>query len=162
MADKSFRFPLERVLSVRRHEVEAARRCLTCRIQDRRRQEARLAEMRERLAALEATSREEPVGLAVLQQNYAFRQEAWHAVEAARRTLEDLQRLEEEARQELLAKRQAEEALQTLADQARTQHRRKQEAAAASFLDEQALASFRRDRASRKPTSTKAAKKRAI
>ena len=161
MADKSFQFPLERVLSVRRHEVENARRRLASKIQERKQQEARVAEAQARFAALNATgSQGELVGLAALRQGHAFRQDARQAMDAAHRVLENLQCLEEQARQELLAKRQAEEAIQTLADQARAQHRKKREAATASFLDEQALAGFRRDRATKRRSIAKKTKKR--
>lgn len=161
MANQSFRFPLERVLSVRRHEVEEARCLLASRIQERKQQEVRVAEARARFAALNTTgSQGKLIGLAVLRQDHAFRQDARQAVDAAQRVLENLQCLEEQARQELLTKRQAEEAIQTLADQARAQHRKKQEAATASFLDEQALAGFRRGRATKRQSAAKKTKKR--
>ena len=150
MAGTPFKFSLDRVLKVRRREAEGTQRVLARRQQDRKQQEARVAEARRRITALnKATRVGSTVGPLALRQDQAYRAEAQRVLGEAERALTHLQTLEDQARQDLLARRHAEEALNTLADQERTRHHKAQDAALTSLLDEQALTGFRQNAARR-------------
>lgn|SRR5690606_25686327 len=142
MAGKKFRFSLDSVLRLREHETQSARQELAAAIQQRQEQERRVDEARRALEDLVQTMPTGAVGQRTLRQFDLYRQAAQQDYEAARARLDHLARLEEEARVRLMEVRSAEETLRHLHDQEAAQHRKEEEAAELSFLDEQAISSY--------------------
>lgn len=149
MTGKRFKFDLENVLKLRRHETERARQMLVDAAMERERHESLLADSQRRLReiAMSAASHG-TVGSITFRQHDAFRRDAHRAFEQAARALKQKQQAEDEARKQLVEHRRAEEALQNLHDQKREAHLREQETVDLAFLDEQALSSFARKRLS--------------
>ena len=146
MGGKKFRFSLERVLSVRRHETECAREHLGTTSRERREQEEHVRHMQHRLAgcASAPSGRIDPVAL---RRQEVFRQQAQHRLDAARAELDDRRGRERQARQELRRKHGAEESLQLMRDREAVRHRKARQEAEAAFLVEQAIAGFFRKQA---------------
>lgn len=145
MAGKRFKFGLENVLKLRRHETERARQVLLDAALERERHEMLLADAQRRLQNLaDATASNGTVGTLTFRQRDAFRRDAQRAREQAERALKQKQNVEDEARMQLVNRRRAEEALQNLHDQQKEEHQREQDALDLAFLDEQALSGFTR------------------
>ncbi len=149
MAGKRFKFDLENVLKLRRHETERARQVLLDAAIERERHESLLADSQRRLQEItKSTTSTGTVGSITFRQHDAFRRDAQRALQQAMRALKQKQQEEEAARQQLVDRRRAEEALQNLHDQQKEAHRREQETVELAFLDEQALSSFARKKLS--------------
>ena len=146
MAGKKFRFSLESVLTLRRHETERARQHLGRAAHARQEQEAHVRHMRHRLMTFSGTTAGlvDPVAL---RRQGAFRQDAQHRYDQARSELRTRHQHEKEARRHLRTKHTAEEGLQVLREKEETVHKKAQQQAEDAFLDEQALAGFFRKQA---------------
>ena len=146
MPGKKFRFSLDSVLKVRRHETERARQELSQALNTTQQQENRVLEAKAHLASTAASS---PASGAVdpmaLRRHAAHRADAQRALDRDSKRLERLRMAEAKARAALVKKRQAEEALQTLHDQEQAQHLQEHHAAETAFLDEQAIISHYRN-----------------
>ena len=143
MAGKKFRFSLESVLKLRRHETDRARQHLGRAAHARQEQEERVRHMRHRLMTFTGTA----VGLAdpvSLQRQGAFRQDAQHRYDQARTELAARQQHEGQARRALQEKHSAEESLQILREKEERLHKKAQQQAEDAFLDEQAISGFSR------------------
>ena len=147
MAGKKFRFSLESVLKLRRHETERARQHLGQASRARQDQEEHVRHMRHRLMAFGGVAAGviDPVAL---RRQAAFRQDAQHRYEQARSELVRRQQHEGEARQVLHEKHRAEESLEILREKEETHHKKEQQDAEGAFLDEQAISGFFRKRTS--------------
>jgi flagellar FliJ protein len=145
MAGKKFRFPLAKVLRLRHHETDEARLNLARTLRTRQAQEARVSDARDRLDML---SRQDlPSGTftpAVLRRQDGFRLDAQEALDRELATLARFRQEEDQARAQLLERQRAEESLKTLQAEARERHKRAQQEAETSFLDEQALIGYSR------------------
>lgn len=145
MSGKKFRFSLQKVLDLRRHETEHARHVLADAEADLEAKQAQLERARERLAECHrSTAHSGALRPAMLRKGEAFRQEARQAVTEARNAVAVCQQRVEEARAELQERRQAEEALEKLREQEKQQHEQEQAKAETAFLDEQAVLRFAR------------------
>ena len=145
MAGKKFRFSLESVLKLRRHETERARQHLGRTARERQEQEEHVRHMRHRLMACSgAVARVvEPIAL---QRQAAFRQDARQRYEKARTELATRKQHEGQARETLQKKHGAEESLQILCEKEEALHKKEQQDAEGAFLDEQAISGFSRKR----------------
>lgn len=140
MPGKKFRFSLQKVLDLRRHETERARQALADAEQELERKKEQLAQARKRLAKCQRTVEEGDVlRSAQLQQAGAFREAARQSVADARAAVKERRQRVEEARAELQEARQAEDAFEELRDQEKEQHDREQTKAEIAFYDEQAV-----------------------
>ena len=146
MAGKKFRFSLDSVLRLREHETRQAREELAAILQQQQEQQARIEEAQRRLEAVLRTMPTGAVGQRALRQFDHYRQDARQVCDEAAARLQHLSRLEEEARAQLMQKRSAEETLRHLYEEEAAQHQRDEAAAEMSFLDEQALTSYFRQR----------------
>lgn len=147
MSGKKFRFSLESVRRLRRHETERAEQHLGQIVRARRKQEQRVAAARQHLDDLTRTATHEApsANLHRLRQRDAYRQQARHTLRTERKTLNELKQREEEARAHLLEKRHAEERLQTLYEQEKAQHKKEMRDAEAAFMDDQAVMRHRHE-----------------
>lgn len=147
MAGKSFRFPLQTVLTLREREAEAAAAALGEAARARRAQEEHLEATRARraAAAVVPTGRLAP---ADLRRQAGFLTDLRLAEREAERDLGQLARREEEARRTLSEKRRPELALRTLRDAQHEAFRAAEESAERRLLDEQAVARYARRAAS--------------
>ena len=140
MSGKKFRFSLQSVLQLRRHEVERAERQLTHLLVTYKNQQDTVAAAR---ASLQELQEDAPgrgiVDPQTVRRHYARRQEAQQAIAAAQKRLENVRRQVEESRTHLRERRRAEESLQTLYDKEKARHDKEQALADAAFLDEQAV-----------------------
>ncbi len=143
MAGKKFRFSLESVLKLRRHETECARQDLGKATRACREQEDHVRHMQHRLMSFAgfAPGVMDPLAL---RRQAAFRKDAQRRVEQARQELAQRQQREGQARQELQQKHSAEEALQILREKEEAVHKKEQQDAEGAFLDEQAISGFSR------------------
>ena len=144
MAGKKFRFSLESVLKLRRHETERARQHLGRAVHERRQQEEHVRHMRHRLMTFAGV-----VGLAdpvSMQREAAFRQDAQHRYDQACGQLAARRQAEGLAREELQKTHRAEESLQILCEQEEAHHKKAQQEAEDAFLDEQAISGYLRKR----------------
>ena len=148
MAGKKFRFSLESVLKVRRHETERARQHLGRAAHARQEQEEHVRHMRHRLMTFSGAASVGVVDSVALQRQVAFRQDAQHRYDQARTELVLRQQHEGEARRELQQKHSAEESLQVLREKEETLHKKAEQEAEDAFLDEQAISGFFRKKAS--------------
>ena len=148
MAGKKFRFSLESVLKLRRHETERARRHLGSAARARQDQEEHVRHMRHRLMTFTGAATVGLVDSVALQRQGAFRQDAQHRYDQARTELAQRQQHEGQARRALREKHSAEESLQVLREKEQTLHKKAQQEAEDAFLDEQAIAGFFRKKAS--------------
>ena len=151
MAGKKFRFSLDSVLRLREHETRQAREELSAILHQKQAQEACVEEARHRLDELLHATPTGAVGQHRLRQFDAFRQAARQACSEAAARLAHLARLEEEARAQLMERRSAEETLRHLYEEEASRHRRDEDVAETSFLDEQALTSYYRQRKAANP-----------
>ena len=140
MPGKKFRFSLQKVLELRRHETEQARQALADAEHALEQKEAELERAQTRLAEcrrrMEAARRQDP---ARIQQADAFRREARQTVDELREAVEAGRERVERARAEVQERRQGEEALEELRSQEKDQHDHEQEKASEAFFDEQAV-----------------------
>ena len=143
MAGKKFRFSLESVLKLRRHETERARQYLGAAARERREQEEQVRHMQHRLVSLKGptTGVLDPIAL---RRQAAFRQDAQHRVDQASAELAQRRQREGQARLVLQKKHRAEESLQILREKEEARHKKEQEDAEGAFLDEQAISGFSR------------------
>jgi len=146
MAGKKFRFSLERVLKLRRHETEQARQQLALVRRKCSTQQERVAAAKNRLEdlSLEApgTGTFEPIAF---RQHAAYRQDAQQQLDRAHRDLQQLQQTEKKAQAVLLDKSRAEEGLQTLRETEKARYLATELHAENAFLDEQAISGFHRN-----------------
>ena len=148
MAGKKFRFSLESVLKLRRHETERARQHLGWAARARQEQEEQVRHMRHRLMTFSGAATVGVVDTIALQRQVAFRQDAQHRYDQARTELALRQQHEGQARRTLREKHSAEESLQTLREKEEMLHKKAQQQAENAFLDEQAISGFFRKKAS--------------
>lgn len=146
MAGKKFRFSLDSVLRLREHETRQVREEMAAILRERYEQEALVEQARQRLDALVRAMPTGALAQRTLRQYDLYRQEAQQAYAAARARLQHLDAREAETRAQLLEKRSAEETLRHLYEQEADQHRREEALAETSFLDEQAISSYYRQR----------------
>ncbi len=148
MAGKKFRFSLESVLKLRKHETEHARQDLGRAARARQDQEEHVRHMRHRLMTFSGAVTVGVVDPVALQRQVAFRQDAQRQYDQARTELALRQQREGEARRELQQKHSAEESLQVLREKEEVLHKKAQQDAEDAFLDEQAISGFHRKKAS--------------
>lgn len=146
MAGRKFQFSLKNILSLRMHETEGARQELSRILQERERQETAVADARRYLNYLAKRRSLGASGQRSLSRLESFRQEAHDRLETAKRKLQRLEILEEEARILLMERKVSEEALVRLREREETRYWREHQAAETQFLDEQALSRFQRQR----------------
>ena len=141
MAGKKFRFPLEPVLTLRRHEAERAELTLAKALQTRREREAHLdaAEHALRTLAADAPAPSTP---ADLRRFAASQHEALHARRQAAHALLVARQRERDAHHALVEARRPEEALSTLRDQQASVHQKAAQRAEFDVLDDQATAAY--------------------
>ena len=140
MPGKKFRFSLQKVLDLRRHETERARQALASAKRDLERKKERLRRARKRLAKCQnAVEEGEALCSAKLRQAGAFREDARQSVLNARAAVKDARQRVEEARAEVQEARHAEEAFEELRDQEKNAFDEEQEKAEIAFFDEQAV-----------------------
>jgi len=140
MSGKKFRFSLQKVLELRRHETERARQALTEAesVLETRREE--LQQARRRLADCRSSvANGQTLRPATLRKEAAFREDARRAVATARAAVADAHERVANARDRLQERRRAEEALETLREQEQAKHEKEQAKAETAFLDEQAV-----------------------
>lgn len=145
MAGKKFRFSLEQVLSLRRHETERAEQSLARAQQARLAREAHLDEAE---ATLQTLTQDAP-GTGTphdFRRFAATQQEAMRARARARMALDAAHQHESKARTGLVEARRPEEALHTLREKEEARHRRAREHAEIAFLDDQASSAYLRQR----------------
>ena len=145
MAGKKFRFSLESVLTLRRYETERARQHLGQAVRDRQQQEEQVRHARQRLRALtgSATGVVDPESL---RRHAAFRSDAQRRCDQAHAELDARRQHEGQARQHLQTKHSAQEALHILREKEAARHKKEQDDAENTFLDEQAITGFSRKR----------------
>ena len=143
MAVKKFRFSLEQVLTVRRHEAERAEQRLAKALQARRDREARLDDAERALrTVLEEAPAPGAVTPAAFRRHAATQHEAMRLRKQASHALDVARMKEREAYRALLDARRPQEALHTLRDQQQQAHRQAALRAEAEFLDDQATAAY--------------------
>lgn len=145
MTGKSFRFSLEPVLRLRKHETDLARRHLEQAVDARRDAEA-LVEKAEAILSDRVMQLvpEGPTGTTVIQRIATFREDARRKLETARHHLAKLEAVEEEARRYLTERQRREETLEQLRTAEKVEHDAEAEATELAFIDEQALAGYNR------------------
>lgn len=146
MADKPFVFSLASVLHLREHESEQARIALARVVRKRQEQQHQVQAAEERLNQLLQAGPTGTKGPTSFRHFDAHCRSARRALEKARTKLAELRAAEETAHTNVVLRHQAEEALRTLQDQEAAAHREAREAREARFLDDQAVASYRRQR----------------
>ncbi|MDX1532208.1 MAG: flagellar export protein FliJ [Rhodothermales bacterium] len=146
MPGKTFRFSLQSVLDLRRHEAERAEQALTQAVQARRAHEATVADAQARLDGLYAALYATALGPVALRRRTSHLNAARCALRDAEQGLEVAQRCEDDARRTLFEARRHLEALVTLRQGEADRHRQAHAAAEAAFLDEQAVIGYSRNR----------------
>ena len=145
MPGKKFRFSLESVLSLRKHETEQARQALGTALTDRKNQEEAVQQahltMMEMAREVPATGTTHP---ASLRRFDTHRHAAQRRHEEACHRLAKLRASEAQARKAVRNRHGAEASLERLRDKEHAEHRQTQEGAAQAFLDEQATSRFHR------------------
>ena len=139
MSGKKFRFTLDSVLTVRRHQTAKAEQVVAAAITARRNEEERLAAAEQRLAALPGANAGDVLGPADFQRQAAHRQEAMQARAAVRRSLDMARRRETTAHTALTDARRPEEALSTLRENEWDAFRKEALRAEEATLDEFAV-----------------------
>lgn len=145
MSGKSFRFSLEPVLRLRKHETDVARRRLERAVAARREAEKIVAEAEDILN--ERVSRQHPhgpIGTMAMRRMATFREDARQKLDLARQRLVELLRAEEEARRMLVERQRDEETLEQLRDEEQNAFSKDALAAEYAFTDEQALSGYLR------------------
>ncbi len=141
MAGRKFRFSLDAVLRLRRHEAEQAERALAQVARLRQDREAHLAAAEDALRALP-----DAAGLAGTPADFrrtaAARSEVMDVRAQARRALEAARQREGAARRALVEARRPEEALESLRERQEEAHRQAALRAEAGVLDEHATAAY--------------------
>ncbi|NNF58192.1 MAG: flagellar export protein FliJ [Rhodothermaceae bacterium] len=143
MAGKKFRFSLDHLLRLRRHQAEQAEQALAGAIRTRHDHEARLEAAEDMVQTLAAEAPTPGTGTpADFRRFAATQQEAFRARTQARAALEVAQREESDARRALVKARQPEEALHTLQTREQAAHHQGQQRAETAILDDQANAAY--------------------
>jgi flagellar FliJ protein len=146
MAGKKFKFSLDSVLRLRMHETEGARQELSKVMREAERQQRAVDEARTYVAHVAKSRFSGATEQRSLSRFESFRQEAWDRLETARRRLQHLHEMEDDARIQFIERKGAEETLKRLREQEEEQHWREHRAAETQFLDEQAISGFQRQR----------------
>lgn len=140
MPGKKFRFSLQKVLELRRHETERARQSLADAERALEQKKKQLKQARQHLARCQRAVQEgDALRPAQLRQAGAFREDARQSVVEAREAVKECRQRVDEARVELQEARQAEESFEELRDQEKEQYDREQAKAEVAFFDEQAV-----------------------
>ncbi len=140
MPGKKFRFSLQKVLELRRHETECARQALAKAESALEAREEELQQARHRLANRRPNvASGQTLRPVTLRKEAAFREDARRAVADARRAVAAARERVTDARNQLQERQRAEEALDTLRDQEKDEHEQEQAKAETAFLDEQAI-----------------------
>lgn len=146
MVGKKFRFSLEPVLKLRRHETDDAQEQLAAALRAKQQQEERTLEVLRYLDEILSTRPAGRVGPQMLRQFDVYRQEARAAYRAACDELSRLERAETEARHRLVERKHAQEVLERLRAKEAQSHLETQTSAETEFLDEQAVNGYNRRR----------------
>lgn len=146
MPGKKFRFSLQSVLRLRTHETEGARQVMLAAQQQVQAQEAAVQTARQQLDDVAQRRPSGALAPGALTRHEAYRHQARQALDAAVRQLQQRKAEAERARLAFMEKRAAEEALRTLREEEETRHRQEVDAAEASFLDDQAVSRYYRQR----------------
>ncbi len=145
MAGKTFRFSLDHVLRLRKHQTEEARRHLERAVEARRDAERLVAEAESILSdRVMQNIPDGPTGSTVIQRIATFREDARRKLEIARHQLNKLKQVEDEARRFLTERRRNEETLEQLREAEKDEHDSEVAASELAFIDEQALAGYLR------------------
>lgn len=146
MPGKKFRFSLQKVLELHRHETERARQSLADARHDLAHKQEQLEQARRRLSDRQQDMNE-GAGLrpADLRQAGAFREDARQSVRRARTAVEEARQRVEEARADLQQARESKEAFEELREQEKDVFDQEQEKAEIAFFDEQAVSRHARD-----------------
>lgn len=143
MAGKKFRFSLESVLKLRKHETEQARQALGRTLGERKDREAHVRESQQRIAGLADRAPTKGVlSPTAFRRQAAFQQDALKAYEKACQELDSVRQKERAARQHLRVRHGDEESIRTLRQQEHDEHKKAAADADAAFLDDQAISSF--------------------
>ena len=146
MAGKKFRFSLESVLKLRKHETNVAREELAWLMQQKQLQIERVEAAQTRLHDFTREGLRGVFDSTALRQYDAFRNDALQCLDENRKKLQLITNKEEEARSTVMKKRSAQEALQRLYEKEESKHKKESETADIEFLDEQAITSYFRQR----------------
>ena len=146
MSGKKFRFSLESVLRLRKHETETARQDLALIRKQVHEQEAHVSDTERYLKEVISSRTTGATGRHHLSRYEAYRREAQHHLDEARKRLARLKDLEHEARIAVMEKKGAEEAMEQLKEQERDKHWREHLAAETRILDDQAISSYQKHR----------------
>ncbi|PSQ75706.1 MAG: flagellar export protein FliJ [Bacteroidetes bacterium QH_7_62_13] len=146
MPGKKFRFSLQKVLELRRHEVKRARLALADAQRDLERKQEQLEEARQSLADRQRDP-EKKTGVRPqdLRKKEAFRERARRQVAEAETAVEDARQRVDEARSDFQEARQKKKAFEELRDKEKAMFDLEQEKAEIAFFDEQAVSRHARD-----------------
>lgn len=140
MPGKKFRFSLQKVLDLHRHEAERARQSLADAERELEQKKKKLKQARKHLAQCQRSVQEgDALRPAQLRQAGAFREDARQSVAEARAAVKACRQRVEEARAELQEARQSKEAFEELRDQEKETYDREQTKEEIAFFDEQAV-----------------------
>lgn len=143
MAGKKFRFSLDNLLRLRRHQAEQAEQTLAGALRTRQEHEAHLEAAETTMQALAEEAPTPGTGTpAEFRRFAATQQEAFRARTQAREALETAQRREAAARHALVKARQPEEALHTLRTREQAAHHQTRQRVETAVLDDQATAAY--------------------
>ena len=144
MPGKKFRFSLQSVLRLRRHQTEQAVEALTRLQQERRKLEEAIEAARQKLEQLqqELAARQTAVDPAQLRRQEAYWMKARQQLSRLEQQLARLQQQEAEARALVLERRQAEESLKRLRERQYARHLEAEAAAERAWIDEQATGAY--------------------
>ncbi len=144
MAGKKFRFSLQSVLRLRRHQTEQAVEALTRLQQERRKLEEDIEAARQKLEQLhqELAACRTDVDPAQLRRQEAYWLKARQRLSRLEQQLARLQQQEAEARALVLERRQAEESLERLRERQYARHLEAEAAAERAWIDEQATGAY--------------------
>lgn len=143
MAGRSFRFSLDSVLRLRKHETDLARRRLERAVAARDEAERLVAEA-ENILSDRVMNLIPPgsTGTTTMRRIATFREDARQKLEVARHQLAELIKMEEQARRLLIERQRDEEALDQLREAEKDEHDKTAQAAELAFIDEQALSGY--------------------
>lgn len=139
MDGKKFRFSLQKVLELRRHQTKLARHRLAEARRDLELKETQLRQAREYLGKCQQTASDaKDLRPAELRQDEAYRRDARKALKEASEAVDECRERVERAREDLRECQKEEEALEKLRDEKKEDHDEEQAKATAEFFDEQA------------------------
>lgn len=140
MLGKKFRFSLQKVLELRRHETKRAQQELADAKRELELKKTQLKQARQYLAKCQRTESDaEDLRPAELRKAEVYRKEARRAVEDAREALDTCRDRVEQAREAYHERRQAEEALEKLREEKKGEFDDERQRAETEFFDEQAV-----------------------